>query len=151
MEYSDDLYVIRQIKFQILCDYEVKISEMNIWALSKDLSQIQWYTFSQKWEKCQTWVLEHHVKKDYVPNLRKTLQSQNWALKMFISYFMPIYKEQQSIGICNFWLKSAPKSHIIWTGGHYIIAIYIFTVEICHKKFLFNVGTRSFISPKIYG
>ena len=56
---------------------------MKILALSEDLSQIQWYTFSQKWEKCQTWVLEHHVKMDYVPNLRKTLLSQNWALKMF--------------------------------------------------------------------
>ena len=83
MEYSDDLSAIRQMKFQILCEYEVKTSEMNIWALSEDLCQILWYTFSQKCEKCQTWVLEHHIKMDYVPNLRKTLQSQNWALKIF--------------------------------------------------------------------
>ena len=38
---------------------------MKILALSEHLSQIQWYTFSRKWEKCQTWVL------DYVQNLRK--------------------------------------------------------------------------------
>ena len=70
MEYFDDLYAIRQIKLQILCEYEVKTSEMNIWALSEDLCQILWYTFSQKCEKCQTWVLEHHIKMDYVQNLR---------------------------------------------------------------------------------
>ena len=44
---------------------------MKILALSEDLSQIQWYPFSQKWGKCQTWVLEHHIKMDYVQNLRK--------------------------------------------------------------------------------
>ena len=44
---------------------------MKILALSEGLSQIQWYTFSQKCEKCQTWVLEHHIKMDYVQNLRK--------------------------------------------------------------------------------
>ena len=83
MEYFDHLYAIRQIKFQILCEYELKTSEMNIWALSEDLCQILWYTFSQKCEKCQTWDLQHHIKMDYVPNLRKPLQSQNLALKMF--------------------------------------------------------------------
>ena len=77
LEYSNDLYAIRQIKFPILCEYEVKTSKVQILALCEDLSQIQWYTFSQKWEKCQTWVLEHHIKMDYVQNLRKTLQSQN--------------------------------------------------------------------------
>ena len=51
MKYSDDLSAMRQIKFLILCGYEVKTSEMKIQALSEDLSQIQWYTFSQKWEK----------------------------------------------------------------------------------------------------
>ena len=45
---------------------------MKILALSEDLSQIQWYTFSQKWKKCQTWVLEHHIKMDFVQNLRKS-------------------------------------------------------------------------------
>ena len=71
MEYSDDLYTIRQIKFPILYEYEVKTSKMKILVLSEDLSQIQWYIFSQKWEKCQTWVLEHHINMDYVQNLRK--------------------------------------------------------------------------------
>ena len=56
---------------------------MKIQALSDIISQIQWYSFSQKLQKCQTWVLEHHIKMDYVQNLRKTFQSQNWALKMF--------------------------------------------------------------------
>ena len=56
---------------------------MKVWPLSDELIQIRGYTFSQKWEKCQTWVLEHHIKMDYVQNLRKTFQSQNWALKMF--------------------------------------------------------------------
>ena len=44
---------------------------MKIWALSKGLIQIQRYTFSQKWGKCQAWVLEHHIKMGYVQNLRK--------------------------------------------------------------------------------
>ena len=52
MEYFDDVYgAIRQIKFQILCEYEVKTSETKIQALSEDLSQILWYTFSQKWDE----------------------------------------------------------------------------------------------------
>ena len=72
MEYSDDLNaIIRQIKFPIFCEYEVKTSEMKIWALSEDLSQILWYDFSQKCEKCQTWVFHHHIKMFYVQNLRK--------------------------------------------------------------------------------
>ena len=44
---------------------------MKIWPLSEDLIQIRGYTFSQKWEKCQTWVFEHHIKMFYVQNLRK--------------------------------------------------------------------------------
>ena len=75
LEYSNGLYVIRQIKFPIFREYNAKISKMKIWPLSGDLFQIRGYTFSQKWEKCQTWVLEHHIKMDYVQNLRKTLQS----------------------------------------------------------------------------
>ena len=71
LEFSLKIYTIRQIKFQIFIEYAIKISKMKIQALSEDLSQILWYTFSQKWEKCQTWVLEHHIKMDYVPNLRK--------------------------------------------------------------------------------
>ena len=43
---------------------------MKIQALSDIISQIQWYSFSQKLQKCQTWVLEHHIKMDYVQNLR---------------------------------------------------------------------------------
>ena len=31
----------------------------------------------------------------------------------FIWYFMAIFKEKQRLGICSFWLKSAPKSHFI--------------------------------------
>ena len=31
----------------------------------------------------------------------------------FIWYFMAIFKEKQRLGICNFWLKSAPKLHFI--------------------------------------
>ena len=54
----------------ILCECEVKTCQMKILALSEGLSQIQWYTFSQKCEKCQTWFLEHHIKMDYVQNLR---------------------------------------------------------------------------------
>ena len=30
-----------------------KTSEMKIWVLSKDLTEIRWYTLSQKWEECQ--------------------------------------------------------------------------------------------------
>ena len=72
------------MKFVDFCEYKIKIFEMKILVLSEDLSQIQWYIFSQKWEKCQTWVLEHHIKMDYVQNFKKkTLQIQNWALKMF--------------------------------------------------------------------
>ena len=71
LESANVLYTIRQIKFPILCEYEVKTSKMKIMALSEDLSQIQWYTFSQKWEKFQIWVLEHHIKMDYVQNFRK--------------------------------------------------------------------------------
>ena len=44
---------------------------MKIWPLSEDLIQIRGHNFSQKWEKCQTWVLKHHIKMDYVQNLRK--------------------------------------------------------------------------------
>ena len=47
MEYSGDLHAIRQIKYPILYEYEVNTSEMKIWALSKDLAQIQYYTFSK--------------------------------------------------------------------------------------------------------
>ena len=47
---------------------------MKILALSEDLSQIQWYNFSQKWEKCQTWVL------DIINDGEKTRQWQNYAL-----------------------------------------------------------------------
>ena len=46
---------------------------MKIMALSEDLSQILWYTFSQKWKKCQTWDLEHHIQMGYVQKLRKNL------------------------------------------------------------------------------
>ena len=47
---------------------------MKLVVLSEVLSQIQWYkflTFSQKWNKYQTWVLEHrehHIMMDYVQN-----------------------------------------------------------------------------------
>ena len=71
MEFFDDLYAIRQLKFPILSEYEIKTSKMKIQALSEDLSQILWRTFSQICEKCQIWVLEHHLKMDYVPKFRK--------------------------------------------------------------------------------
>ena len=45
------IFTLLEIKFQILSVYEIKTSKMKILALSEDLSQIQWYTFSQKWEK----------------------------------------------------------------------------------------------------
>ena len=52
-KYSGEIDAIRQIKFQIFCEYKVKTSEKKIWALSKDLIQIQCYTFSQKWENAR--------------------------------------------------------------------------------------------------
>ena len=51
LEYSGNLHAIRQVKFQIFCQYEVKTSEMKLWALSEDLTEIQCYNFSPKWEK----------------------------------------------------------------------------------------------------
>ena len=71
LEFSLKIYTIRQIKFQIFIEYAIKISKMKIQALSEDLSQILWRTFSQICEKCQIWVLEHHLKMDYVPKFRK--------------------------------------------------------------------------------
>ena len=67
---------------------------MKIQALSDIISQIQWYSFSQKLQKCQTWVLEHHIKMGYVQNLRKTLQSQNRALKLiYMILIHAVFKE----------------------------------------------------------
>ena len=56
---------------------------MKIQALSDDILQNAMVLFSQKLQKCQIWVFEQHIKMDYVQNLRKNFQSQNWALKMF--------------------------------------------------------------------
>ena len=56
---------------------------MKIQALSDDILQNAMVLFSQKLQKCQIWVFVQHIKMDYVQNLRKTFQSQNWALKMF--------------------------------------------------------------------
>ena len=83
LEYSDDLNAIRQIKFPILCEYDAKPSKMKILAFSEDLSQLWWYTFSQKWEKCKTWVLEHHIKMDDVQNVRKNPAKPKLVLKIF--------------------------------------------------------------------
>ena len=64
-------------------EYKIKNSDMKIQALSDDILQNAMVLFSQKLQKCQIWVFEQHIKMDYVQNLRKTLQSQNWVLKMF--------------------------------------------------------------------
>ena len=77
MDYSDDPHAIRQIKFSISCEYEVKTSEIKIQDLNEDLSQILWYTFSHKWEKFQTWVLEHHIKLEIVQRLFSLTVSPN--------------------------------------------------------------------------
>ena len=47
--------------------------------------------------------------------LEKTLsKGQNCALEYFIWYFIAIFMDQPGIGIYNFWLKSALKSHSMY-------------------------------------
>ena len=40
LEFLDDLNAIRQIKFPILCEYDMKTSKKKIQANSQDLNQI---------------------------------------------------------------------------------------------------------------
>ena len=45
----------------------------------------------------------------------------------------PFLRSSKSIEICNFWLKSAPKSQFIYVREYHIIAICNFTIEICQN------------------
>ena len=108
---------------------------MKILALSENLSQLWWYNFSQKWEKCKTWVFEHQIKLDYVQNFRKTLQSQNWALKMFYDIFHAHFKEYWNL---QFLVKIGPKITFYIVRVYYIIVIYLFSqcksITICNMR-----------------
>ena len=71
---------------------------MKIWPLSDELFQIWGYNFSQKWEKCQTWVLKLHIRMDYIQNLRNNptkpkLNPQNvlYSIYQGVSNYCNIY------------------------------------------------------------
>ena len=59
-------------------------------------------------------------------------------------------------GVVEYWnlqflAKISPKIALYVAKGYYIIVIYIFTFEICHKKNLINTQSKSFINPKNFG
>ena len=57
---------------------------MKIWTLSKDLIQIQCYTFSQKWENARLGFGTAY-KDGVCPSFKKKpYKGQNWSLKMFL-------------------------------------------------------------------
>ena len=58
------------MKFQILCEYEVKASEMKFGSSVKISLKTYGIIFT-KMGKCQSLALEHHIKMFYVQNLRK--------------------------------------------------------------------------------
>ena len=62
----------------------------------------------------------------------------------------PFLRSSKSIEICNFWLKSAPKSHFIYVWEYYIIAIYIFTIEIYQIWNMWSRDDQKITCAQIY-
>ena len=82
------------------------------WRLNSN-SMLHFFT---KMGKMPDMGLEHHIKMDYAhcSKLEKNpFKAKIRPSEYFIWYFMAIFKEKQRLGICSFWLKSAPKSHFI--------------------------------------
>ena len=54
----------------------------------------------------------------------------------------PFLRSSKSIEICNFWLKSAPKSHFIYVRDYYIIAIMQYTFSQWKSAKICNMWSR---------